>query len=189
MDNESEADNEIADVLGALDREAPAPAPKTRVPTVVITDNFISHELAPPRVDKPVSQDMGDSFTEDSYTVSRSGSIITKSERKSHTGTKLVLGRSSDPTQEQHRGQAVEKQQLNPRRNRDTDTARFKSQKSAYSSGSDFAAIKDIAEASGGINLPQIVRAEGAKHGDPAEAPYDSQQQQRLGRYGPASPA
>lgn len=67
-----------------------------------------------------------------------------------------MLGRGSDLNLEQQLkpSQAGSKQLLNNRKNRETDTARFKSQKSVYSSGSDFNAIKDIADASGAINLP-----------------------------------
>ena len=102
-----------------------------------------------------------------------------------------MLGRGSDLNLEKQLkpSQAGSKQLLNNRKNRETDTARFKSQKSVYSSGSDFNAIKDIADGSGAINLPKIVRAEGAKRGNPTDAPYDTGKQPGLGRYGPASPA
>lgn len=52
MDNQSESD---ADLAPELDQEAPAPAPKRTVATVVITDNYISHELAAPRPEKQTS--------------------------------------------------------------------------------------------------------------------------------------
>lgn len=52
MDNESESD---ADFAVGRDEEAAPPAARRTAATVVITENFISHELAAPKADKQPS--------------------------------------------------------------------------------------------------------------------------------------